>query len=165
MAIKNLFSGIFVFSQLFITCNNTHTQRKDEIALPPIGWNEQIDTNGMSARAWQYYLKENFMEAQAILDTLVIVDSNNGEWYYKRAYCKALQLEHDSEAIADYKMAIKQNYRRESSLFNIGFIYQTMEKFDSAQYFYEHLLKEFPSNAKAKEQLREIWKNLNKAEK
>ena len=60
-------------------------------------------------RSFYYYDHDNYWEARKLLDSLIVLDSTKGEYYFKRAYC--YDRVDDVRALDDYQKAIKLNYR------------------------------------------------------
>jgi Flp pilus assembly protein TadD len=70
-------------------------------------------------RAFYAYDHDNYWEAGRLLDSLIVLDSTKGEYYFKRAYCYGRV--DDARALDDYMKAIKLNYNVAGAYKNIGF--------------------------------------------
>lgn len=70
-------------------------------------------------RAFYYYDHDNYWEARKLFDSLIVLDSTKGEYYFKRAYC--YDRLNDLRAVDDYKKAIQLNYRVGTVYKNLGF--------------------------------------------
>jgi len=107
-------------------------------------------------------LTENGDSYQAIklLSELIITDSLNGKYYFARAYAY-LRLIRTDEALKDYFMSVKLNYRKESSFFNIGRIYEYVDD-SSALVFFEKAITLRPNDSLYKKRYLMCIKRLKK---
>ena len=139
-----LFSGLLI---LFVSsCNNKQDANTNE----QIKQNKVIDTKNLAKKANLFYEQNDCQKAIACYDSLVLIDSTKGGYYFKRGFCKSMLLDVIS-AIADYKTAIARNYSEKASAYlNIGVLYRvSLNKPDSAIFYYNECLKIEPDNEKA----------------
>src|SRR5580765_4220853 len=102
-------------------------------------------------RTIKFYQQKNYPKAKDCFDTLISINPSNGEYYFKRGYSKSMILNDDNGAIVDFLNSIKYNYiNKKSAYLNIGAIYKTNMKFDSAIFFYNKSLEIDSSFEKAK---------------
>ena len=110
-----LFSLSFLFS-----CN---TDKKKEV----------LNESQIYERAIKWYQQKQYVEAKSCLDTLILLNPVNGEYFFKRGYAKTMLLNMDRSAMEDYLKAIEYNYRNKKSAYlNIGKIYRGYGYYDSA---------------------------------
>ena len=90
------------------------------------------------------------------------MDSSNAEYYFKRAYAKSLFLNMDLEStLKDFNKALELNYRNKQSIFlNVGVIYTSIGKFDSALLYLNKCLVIDPLNPTANKMRNEILNQL-----
>ncbi|CAN5520169.1 hypothetical protein BH11BAC3_BH11BAC3_13610 [soil metagenome] len=121
----------------------------------------------------EFYENKNYALAIVYYDSLILMNSIKGGYYFKRAYCKTMLSSDDPTAVADYLKSIEVNYsKKQSAYLNIGVAYQFKALFrsstdqdkiiqlDSALYFYNQCLKIDPSNNKALQLKEEISNDL-----
>ena len=106
--------------------------------------------------------ERNYENAKLYLDTLIMMDSSNAEYYFKRAYAKSLFLNMDLEStLKDFNKALELNYRNKQSIFlNVGVIYTSIGKFDSALLYLNKCLVIDPLNPTANKMRNEILNQL-----
>jgi tetratricopeptide (TPR) repeat protein len=134
---------------------------------------KQTGNNSLEEKANKLYESESYAEAKSLYDTLIAADRANGEYYFKRAYCKSMLSSDDPSVIADYLQAIKHNYsKKQSAYLNIGAEHRfravfrsttnqaRKAEYDTALYFYNESLKVDPNNAKALREKQEVLENL-----
>lgn len=144
---------IFSFYIFLIISCNTYEDKKDTVLL---------DTSVMATNAKRYLQNDEYLKAKLVYDSLIGIDSTNGEYYFKRGYSKSLLLYDDESAITDYLKSIYYGYHnKQSAYLNIGAIHALNKKFDSAIYYYNACLKIDPENSKAKTQKAKAMSILN----
>src|SRR5690606_1760399 len=84
------------------------------------------------------YNGDNYEEAVKYFDTLITIDSLNGEYYFKRGYCEAMLFKYHESTI-DYKKAIQFKYRESSAYFNLGLNYSSIDDSLAIHFFYKCL--------------------------
>jgi tetratricopeptide (TPR) repeat protein len=102
-----------------------------------------------------YRLKE-YAQAIKYYDTLIRIDSLNGEYYFKRGYCEAKTFMFP-ESTSDYLQAVNLGYRKATAYFNLGLNYAIIDDSIAIEYF-EKSLKEDPGNIDATEEINELRK-------
>lgn len=123
---------------LIVSCNNiNHKTESDNISY-----------RTLFDRANYYYDNHNFIKAVGSLDSLIALDSLNGELFFKRAYSKSM-LPDIISAQQDYKKAIRFNYRKKSAYLNMGVLFASIGQCDSAIAYLNECLKIEPENSKA----------------
>jgi tetratricopeptide (TPR) repeat protein len=100
-----------------------------------------------------YELKE-YAQAIKYFDTLIRIDSLNGEYYFKRGYCEA-KIFMFPESASDYLQAVNLGYRKATAYFNLGLNYAIIDDSIAIEYF-EKSLKEDPGNIDAAEEIKEL---------
>ena len=134
-----------------ISCNNSRENVKhfvsDNKYLPHDSLTKE---NKFLEKADQEYKSKKFDKALNLFDSLLLMDSTQANYYFKRAYCKSMMFD-DTGAIKDYKKSLYYNYNKKGSVYlNLGSLYYlAFHKFDSAIYFYNECLKLDPNNQKA----------------
>lgn len=102
--------------------------------------NQISDYSDLKMQANAYYEREDYFNAKKYFDLLLSKDSINGEYYYKRAYCR-YRL-YDSRAKLDYLKAIELNYKnKKGALLGIGTIFRIEGEYDSALFYYNKSLE------------------------
>jgi len=123
--------------------------------------NEQIHDSVKIKIADNYYQIDSFLKAKLYYDTLLLSDSLNAEFYFRRAFCESFMLD-TKGAIFNYRKAIGHNYKNlKSAYLNLGINYRVLNKLDSAIYFYNKCLYIDPQNNKAKIEKKEVLYKLN----
>jgi len=136
MISKILFYCILLF---LCSCSNNDKHRDDTFKKTAI----IID------KANKHYNAEEYSLAKVYFDSLIKLDSLNGDYYFKRGYSKSMLLDL-SGAISDYSKTIKYNgNRKKSALLNTGTVYYNMGNYDSAIIYLNECLKLEPNNEKA----------------
>ena len=102
------------------TCKNekgkNHQKNEDNTAINP-GTVKLINETG------ENYRKKNYLKAYEGFLLLVQLDSTNGEYYYKKAYCES-QLRYSTlQEIEDWRKAIELNYKKADSYYNMALCY------------------------------------------
>ena len=138
---------------LLVSCNNV----KDKMKV------NDFNYQAVFKRANYYYDNRNFIKAISSLDSLIAVDSLNGELFFKRAYSKSI-LPDVISAQNDYKKAIKFNYRKKSAYLNMGVLFAGMGKCNSAIIYLNECLKIEPTNKKAQNMKNACLENSLKGE-
>lgn len=139
---------IFILSLFLLSCKGK--QEKTSLS------NNETD---LLQTANNFYYKEKYELAKRCFDTLVVRDSVNGEYYYKRGYSKYMLLTDDRGAILDFLSSIKYNYKNKKGAYlTIGTLYRILSKYDSSIYFYNKSLAEDPNYEKAKKEKMEVLK-------
>ncbi len=153
---------IFIFIIILISCTNS--KEKDAKRNKQSQQQIVVDVKALAKKANLFYEQNRCVEAIACYDSLILIDSAKGGYYFKRGYCKASLLNNPDGAIADYKKAIELDYsEKKSAYLNLGVMYWiVLNKPDSTIYFYDHCLKIEPTNEKAKQQRQAILGNLKK---
>lgn len=137
---------IYTFMILFFSCG---TQGRKG--------NPALIENDLIKKANSYYQNDEFLLAKYFFDTLLLINPLNGEYYYKRAYCKYMLQNDNDGAISDNLNSIKCNYKNKKGAYlGIGTIYRIEGKYDSALYFYNKSLEIDSGYKKAKEEKAEI---------
>ena len=145
---------LWIFILLLFSCNDSGKK----------GPFESRDTSVIAEKANYYFQQKEYFKAKLLYDTLILIDSSKGEYYFKRGYSKSMLLNDDNGAIVDYFKSINHNYQKKQSAYlNIGVLYTSKGSYDSALYFYDECLKLDSGNSKAikgKEELDKILNNL-----
>lgn len=144
-----LFMGIGVWA---MSCNNkAHNNEAWSAGRIP----------SLKAKGDSFYRLKEYAQAIKYFDTLVRIDSLNGEYYFKRGYCEA-KVFMFPESTRDYLQAVNLGYRKATAYFNLGLNYAIIDDSIAIEYF-EKSLKEDPSNVDAEEEIKEVRKRaLNK---
>lgn len=137
---------IYTLIILFFSCDTQ--EKKDHPAL---------NENDLITKANSYYHNDEYLLAKYFFDTLLLINPLNGEYYYKRAYCKYMLQNDNYGAISDNLNSIKYNYKNKKGAYlGIGTIYRIEGKYDSALYFYNKSLEIDSGYQKAKAEKVEI---------
>jgi tetratricopeptide (TPR) repeat protein len=73
----------------------------------------------LETKAFSLYEKDSYRKCRPYLDTLITLDSANGEYYYKRAVCFDRARKY-KKAQDDFLRAIVLHYRPEEAYFTMG---------------------------------------------
>ena len=95
------------------------------------------------------YQQKDFVHAIIYYDSLIKIDSLNGQHYYKRAYSKAMLYDLEG-AIVDYSKTIKLNPERKNAYLSIGMIYFSTKHYREAIPFLDKCLELDPTDNMAK---------------
>lgn len=95
-----------------------------------------------------YYNLDNFKEAILLFDRILNMDTTNGEFYFKRAYCNA-QIYNYKNSNIDYYKAIELNYRTDDAVFNLACNYAATQKDSLALQYFLKAYELNPDNKKA----------------
>lgn len=149
-----------IFLGVMFSCTNKKT-------------NTSTPTKIFAEKANNFYMNEDYQKAVLAYDTLILIDSTKGGYYFKRAYSKDMLNPDDPSVITDYFKAIKHNYsEKQSAYLNIGVVHRfkaifrcttdscRIAEYDSALYFYEESLKINPSFSEAIREKLEVNENL-----
>ena len=104
-------------SILLFSCNGffkSETNNQDEKSVKI---NLLVDPLSLKQKANEFYTKDNYSDALKCFDQLLLKDSTNGEYYFKRAFCKTLISSYDSTAIQDYLKSIALNYEQKQKAY------------------------------------------------
>lgn len=112
----------------------------------------------LKAKADSFYDLNEYTQAIPYFDTLIRIDSLNGEYYFKRGYCEA-KIFMFPESTSDYLEAADLGYRKATTYFNLGLNYSIIDDSIAIKYF-ERCLKEDPSYVKAAEKIKELKNGL-----
>ena len=159
MAIRILFFILF-----FVACNSP-LKKTDENQHSAVR-NTDSDEKKLSERAYEYLEKKEYLKGILSYDTLISIDSTKGGYYFNRGNCKMMLLNDlsDADAIKDFYRAINCNYsKKQKAYFNIGVIYTSIGKLDSALYFYDEGLKIDPRDPIGLRNKKEVSDILKKA--
>ena len=98
-------------------------------------------------QAEKNYNDDEWLAAIEDYSMLITLDTTNniGEYYYRRAYCKALMDEID-ESTLDYFKSIDQGYKNVESYLSIGLNYSILIKDSIAIIYYDSALQNLPDN-------------------
>lgn len=153
--------GYLTLLIVFFSCGDSLKEK--DITTASKGGNAVIDKQKLAERADDFYEKDKYLEAISSYDTLISIDSTNGEYYFKRGYSKSMLLHDAASAISDYFVAIERNYSRKASAYlNIAVLYRNDAKYDSALYYYNECLRTDDSNIKAIQGKKEVIEILHK---
>jgi|GEM_PF-1294146 len=141
-----LFIGIVFFA---ISCNNkaNHNAAWSVNRIPLL-----------KAKADSFYNLNEYLQAINYFDTLIRIDSLNGEYYFKRGYCEG-KLFRFPESTGDYLEAVNLGYRKTTAYFNLGLNYSIVDDSIAINYF-EKCLKEDSSYIEAAEEIKKIKNGL-----
>lgn len=147
------FLYIFGFTYfVLLSCNG--------ICEKKIANREAIDTTTLKERANYFYDAKEYLKAKLSYDTLITLDSMKAGYYFKRGYSKSMLLNDDEGAIADYLKSIQLNYsKKHSAYLNIGVLFRSKEKYDSALYYLNQCLKIDSANIKALQEKEEVLRS------
>ncbi|MCW3467942.1 tetratricopeptide repeat protein [Chitinophaga nivalis] len=109
------------------------------------------------------YDQNEYETAAKYLDTLIAIDSLNGEYYFKRGYCNAMLFKYYLST-NDYNKAASLNYRKSSAYFNMGLNYSLVNDSIAILYF-EKCYETDSTQIKAKEKIRELKEKLTPSER
>lgn len=82
--------------------------------------NQEINKDLLLQKARENYNANNFSLALKLLDSLITIDTTEGEAYYMRGYCKDQIYKDFHSSSDDYKKSISLNYKKSSALYNLG---------------------------------------------
>ena len=113
-------------------CNPSHKKSTKEI---------------LEQKAFYYYDNNTYSEAINYFDKLIALDSTNGEYYFKRAYCydKTSLKKH---AVLDFEKAASLKYEAADAFKNIGLIAMEVDEDSIALTYFDKGLKIDPSKFK-----------------
>lgn len=80
------------------------------------------DSSSLVVQAALLYANDKFEEALESYSKLVELDSTNGDFFYRKAYCLA-QLNRDSAAVENYLKSANLDFRKFDAYRSIGLIY------------------------------------------
>ena len=107
--------------------------------------------------------KGQYNPALMHLDKLIQQDSNMLMAHYYRGRIN-LELKNYPEAEKSYLDALELNRRMEPALFDLGRLYEMLEKYENAAEIYERLLSFYPNNIIARDRLISIYYELGQEE-
>ena len=81
-----------------------------------------VDITILESKANILYYQDRYLEAVKYFDSLIKIDSLNGEYYYKRAFSHGM-LSQRIMAVDDYKKAIQFKFKVNDAYYNIGVNY------------------------------------------
>jgi tetratricopeptide (TPR) repeat protein len=123
---KKLIAIIAVFGTC--ACNWSHPKSKREF---------------LESKAFWYYDHDVYSKAISYLDSLIILDSTKGEYFFKRAY--SYDKLNDIRSVDDYKKAIKLNYRVADVYQNLALDAMLFDKDSLALIFFSKAVTVDPS--------------------
>ena len=148
------YTKIYLFCFIFgCSCNSTQSPKI-------IGKDAGTKTNEelLKSKANMLYEQDKYVGAINYFDSLIHLDSTNGEYYFKRGYSYVMLIK-KNKAIDDFKKAIICNYRVNQAYYNIGVEYSYMN--DSlALLNFEKCLAIDPSFSKAYIDIEDCKKRL-----
>ncbi len=135
----------YIFSFiLFFSCNNPSKKKHN------------INNKSVEQIAEDFYKEDKYLEAKQSYDKLISIDSSQGKYYNRRAYCNAV-LGDFEEAKRDYLKTIAlNNVDKKNVYLSLGMLYRFNKEYDSAIYFYNESLKLDSNFLKAKDEKREV---------
>jgi tetratricopeptide (TPR) repeat protein len=130
---------------ILFSCNSQQENKKQQ--------------NSLLQSANTFYEKGEYASAIPYYDSLIKMDSTKPGYYFKRAYCKAMESD-QTGAIADYLKSIELNYsKKQIAYLNIGNEHrfnaifrcttdiQKVAEYDTALYYYNEALKIVPADS------------------
>jgi len=119
---------LFFMSISFLVLSCKDDSRKNKIA-------------DLEAKAFSLYEKDSYTKCRPYLDSLILLDSTNGEYFYKRAVCFDRRKKYRS-AQNDFQRAIELHYRPGEAYFTMGL--ESMSGNDTAaiSYFQKSLMSD-----------------------
>lgn len=106
---------------------------------------KEIDINRVKALADSCYERNDFKKGLGYLNQVLLIDTLNGEYYYKRGYSQAL-LENFTESSKDYLKATQLGYRKADAYYSLG-LNQIILLNDSLAVFYFNKALELKPNS------------------
>ncbi|MBA3902000.1 MAG: hypothetical protein H0X62_17645 [Bacteroidetes bacterium] len=125
---------------------------------PSISDKEKIEV--LKEKAEHYYNNDYYKEALNILDELIEKDSTNGDYFYKRGYCKAFLSDFENST-KDYLKATELGYNKELTYYTIGLNHENLSNDSMALKFFDLVLEINPNHTFAKGSKRGILNKLN----
>lgn len=104
-----------------------------------------------------YLEKREFDIAIKYLDTLIRIDSLNGQLFYERGYCKAQTSKYKASSI-DYFQALNLNFKPSQAFYCIGLNELGLGRDSLAILYFNRSLEIDPTNTNAKEMLNAMTK-------
>ena len=109
-----------------------------------------------------FYDNKDYKKAYILLDSLIKIDTTNGEAYFLRGYCK---VELDiSNSNFDYLKAIKLNYKKEKAYYNLGIEEWSKWHDSTALIYFKEAKKINPLNKKVIDFINICEQNIKKKE-
>jgi tetratricopeptide (TPR) repeat protein len=122
----------------------------------------KISNDSLFALASNYYKKGNYKNSLNCYNKLIIADSLNGEYYYKRGNCKA-QLYDYIGSNNDYEKALYLGYRNiENIYFNLALNYSSIDKDSMALKYFKLALEQDTSDVEIRILIEETRNRLKK---
>lgn len=124
---KTVFLRVLIVSSLLSLFKCSTTSKKEDKVLRSdslsISRDNLInDSSSLVVQAALLYANDKFEEALMSYNKLINLDSTNGDFFYRKAYCLA-QLSRDSAAVENYLKSANLDFRKFDAYRSIGLIY------------------------------------------
>ena len=144
-----------IFLLLTISCTRNSSQEFKE---------KEMDLAKIKALADSSYERNSYEAALTYLDQLILADSLNGEFFYKRAYSYA-QLSDFKKSSNDYHRAAALGYRVSDSYYNLGLNQIPSLNDTLAIFYFEKSLEINPHSSEIISAMEACKKRLNSLDK
>ena len=126
--LKLFFAGVLIFS-----CKNSKRDLRDRSSNSKLPLKEQYFKN----IADSFYDLKQYPKSVFYYDSLIHLDSSNGEYFFKRGYSYDMiyQKQGLNEAVSDYLKSIDLGYNKESGYYNLGVSYMYINDSIALYYF------------------------------
>ena len=164
MFIKLLYTLLYL---TLVSCNVPSSQA--DINVRTRGIDTLTEKQKLTDRAKSLYDSEKYSQAKLCYDTLILLDSTEGEYYFRRGYCKSISDIDILGAIKDYSKSIEHNYnKKQKAYLNIGVLHRSnavfrsstnsarIVEYNKALHFFNECLRIEPENEKALREKKEV---------
>lgn len=119
-----------ILSLILYGCRHTEKDHYESVvyARDSTKWKLLQDT------ANDYYKNDEYTKSIEYFSKLIVHDSTQGEFYFKRGYSYAMLI-NKSKAIDDFKKSLLYNFKNASSCYNIGVNYSYVDDTLALRYF------------------------------
>jgi tetratricopeptide (TPR) repeat protein len=120
------------------------------------------DTISLETLASILYGRDQYIEAIDAYSKLLLVDSLNGQFYFRKAYC-LMQIDQDQKALVSFLKAADLNFERYDAYKNIGLIYckSALYNPDEASKYFKKCLEMNPNDEVVKKFLYSLAQKEN----
>ncbi|MFB6319384.1 tetratricopeptide repeat protein [Saccharicrinis sp. FJH54] len=110
------------------------------------------DRSSLIIEADNYYEVDNIKKALTLYNELIMIDSTQAIYYYRRGYCFN-QLSEFTKSTQDFLKSAEMGYRVDDAYFNIGCNFAAIYNDSIAIYYFKKTLLINPDYKKAKNEI------------